>query len=70
MLQTVIFCFDASYHFHPEFELTLILKSERKCFTSNQMANFKGEDLVLLGANVPHCWKSEGIENKILPVQS
>jgi AraC-like DNA-binding protein len=53
--------FDAPYHFHPEFELTLILKSEGKRFVGNQVADFKEGDLVLLGPNVPHCWKNEGI---------
>jgi AraC-like DNA-binding protein len=56
--------FDAFYHFHPEFELTLILKGEGKRFVGNQMADFKEGDLVLLGSNVPHCWKSEGIRNE------
>jgi AraC-like DNA-binding protein len=56
--------FDAPYHFHPEFELTLILKSEGKRFVGNQVADFKEGDLVLLGANVPHCWKNEGIGNE------
>jgi hypothetical protein len=41
--------FDAPYHFHPEFELTLILKSEGKRFVGNQVADFKEGDLVLLG---------------------
>jgi AraC-like DNA-binding protein len=53
--------FDAPYHFHPEFELTLILKSEGKRFVGNQVADFKEGDLVLLGPNVPHCWKNDGI---------
>jgi AraC-like DNA-binding protein len=56
--------FDAPYHFHPEFELTLILKSEGKRFVGNQVADFKEGDLVLLGANVPHCWKNDGIGNE------
>ncbi len=57
--------FDAPYHFHPEFELTLILKSEGKRFVGNQVSDFKEGDLVLLGSNVPHCWKNDsiGIEN-------
>lgn len=53
--------FDAPYHFHPEFELTLILKSEGKRFVGNQVADFQEGDLVLLGPNVPHCWKNDGI---------
>jgi len=56
--------FDAPYHSHPEFELTLILKSEGKRFVGNQVADFKEGDLVLLGANVPHCWKNDGIGNE------
>jgi AraC-like DNA-binding protein len=53
--------FDAPYHFHPEFELTLILKSEGKRFVGNQVSDFQEGDLVLLGPNVPHCWKNDGI---------
>ena len=48
--------FDAPYHFHPELELTLIVKSSGKRFVGRQVANFEAGDLVLLGANVPHCW--------------
>ena len=53
--------FDAPYHFHPEFELTLILKSEGKRFVGNQVTDFGEGDLVLLGPNVPQCWKSNHI---------
>jgi len=44
--------------------LTLILKSEGKRFVGNQVTDFKEGDLVLLGANVPHCWKNDGIGNE------
>lgn len=53
--------FDVQYHFHPEIELTLILKSEGKRFVGNHVSDFEEGDLVLLGPNVPHCWKNEGI---------
>ncbi|WP_026996748.1 AraC family transcriptional regulator [Flectobacillus major] len=53
--------FDAPYHFHPEFELTLIQKSQGKRFVGTNIANFKEGDLVLLGPNLPHCWKNDGI---------
>lgn len=56
--------FDAPYHSHAEFELTLILKSEGKRFVGNQVTDFKKGDLVLLGANVPHCWKNDDIGNE------
>lgn len=52
--------FSAPYHFHPELELTLILKGEGKRFVGSSMSDYKAGDLVLLGSNLPHCWKSDG----------
>ncbi len=53
--------FDAPYHSHSEYELTLILKSEGKRFVGSHVANFSEGDLVLVGPNVPHCWKNDGM---------
>ncbi len=50
--------FDAPYHFHPEFELTLIISGEGKRFIGNQISDFSPGDLVLLGSNLPHCWQN------------
>lgn len=55
--------FRAPYHFHPEYELTLITGGNGKRYTGNKMGNFSSGDLVLLGANLPHCWKT-GAYNK------
>ncbi len=52
--------FTAPYHYHPEFELTLILEGDGKRYTGSHMADFKAGDLVLLGPHLPHCWKLEG----------
>ena len=51
--------FDAPYHFHPEYELTYIVKGSGKRYIGNHMDNFTAGDLVLLGPNLPHCWKLE-----------
>lgn len=50
--------FHSPYHFHPEFELTAILKGEGNRFVGNHMSAYAANDLVLLGPNVPHCWKN------------
>jgi AraC-like DNA-binding protein len=51
--------FNAPYHFHEEFELTYILRGGGKRYVGSHMENFAGGDLVLLGSNLPHCWKLE-----------
>ena len=56
--------FSAPYHFHPEYELTLILKGSGKRYVGTHMQAYFPGDLVLLGSNLPHCWKSENGTNE------
>ncbi|MCF0055990.1 AraC family transcriptional regulator [Dyadobacter sp. CY356] len=51
--------FTVPFHFHPEFELTMILKGRGKRYVGNNMEDFEQNDLVLIGPDLPHCWKSE-----------
>lgn len=51
--------FDVPYHFHPQYELTLIVKGNGKRFVGKNMAGFDSGDLVFLGSDLPHSWKSE-----------
>jgi len=48
--------FDAPFHFHPEYELTLIVKGEGQRFVGKQVDDFSEGDLVFLGSHLPHCW--------------
>lgn len=52
--------FIASWHFHPQYELTYILGSSGIRYVGDNMANFEYGDLVLVGSNLPHCWKTVG----------
>ena len=52
--------FDAPYHFHPEYELTYIMDGYGKRYVGSHMEDFGPGDLVLLGPNLPHCWKLVG----------
>ena len=51
--------FDAPYHFHEEFELTYIVHGSGKRYVGSHMEDFSSGDLVMLGSNLPHCWKLE-----------
>ena len=50
--------FDHPWHFHPEFELTLILESEGIRYVGDHTSRFKEGDFVLLGSNIPHLWQN------------
>ncbi len=51
--------FTSPYHYHPEFELTLIYEGSGKRYVGNHMDHFNKGDLVFLGPNLPHCWKTD-----------
>lgn len=48
--------FDAPFHFHPEYEITLIVRGEGQRFVGKQVDSFSEGDLVFLGSHLPHCW--------------
>lgn len=50
--------FDYPWHYHPELEITYILSNQGVRYVGNSTENFYSDDLVLLGANLPHTWHS------------
>lgn len=60
-----------TWHFHPQYEISLILKGSGKRFIGDHIGTFYPGDLVLIGPTIPHCWISDDqqTENEMLVVQ-
>lgn len=50
--------FGTPWHYHPEYELVLIVESSGKRFIGNTVSNFDTGDLSLFGPNLPHLYRN------------
>lgn len=51
--------FNTPWHYHPEYELILIMNSNGTRFMGDNISKFENVELVLVGPNLPHFWKEE-----------
>lgn len=57
-----------AWHFHPEIEICVTLKSEGKRFVGNDISDYQINDVVMFGANLPHGFITE-MESKQIVIQ-
>ncbi len=51
--------YNATWHFHPEYQLTLVLKSRGHRLVGDNITPLTPGDLVLVGSNLPHVWQQD-----------
>ena len=51
--------FDPNWHFHPEYQLFVVLEGSGTRFVGDQVKPFVPGDAVLTGPNLPHLWRSD-----------
>ncbi len=54
--------FDTPWHYHPEYEIILIMNSKGTRYMGDNISNFENHELVLIGPNLPHFWKEQEID--------
>ncbi|HEX3628706.1 MAG TPA: AraC family transcriptional regulator [Verrucomicrobiae bacterium] len=59
--------YNAAWHFHPEYQITLVIKSCGYRLVGDNIAPLLPGDLVLVGSNLPHVWQQELSEGPELP---
>lgn len=51
--------FFPSWHFHPEFEIMLVLEGKGMRFVGDSIERFEAGDLVFIGKDIPHFYRSD-----------
>lgn len=51
--------YNAAWHFHPEYQLTLVIKSSGHRLVGDNISSLHPGDLALIGSNLPHVWQQD-----------
>src|SRR3712207_5365998 len=53
--------FDPNWHFHPEYQLFVVLEGRGTRFIGDTIKPFKEMDMIFTGPNLPHLWRNDDV---------
>lgn len=57
------------WHFHPEYEIHLVVATEGRYFVGDFIGEFEPGNLILTGPNLPHNWVSDVPKDVMVPLR-
>ena len=51
--------FETPWHYHPEYEMVLVLEGRGKRFIGNNVADYEPGDVCFIGSNLPHLYRKD-----------
>ena len=51
--------FETPWHYHPEYEVVLVLEGRGKRFIGNNISDYETGDLCFIGSNLPHLYRKD-----------
>ena len=60
--------FDYPVHYHPEYEINLVMDCTGTRVVGDSEETFGRSDLVMVGPSLPHAWKSESETNHVITI--
>ncbi len=61
--------FDYPVHYHPEYEINLVMGCTGTRVVGDSEETFGPIDLVMVGPSLPHAWKSKDVTNHVITIQ-
>ena len=61
--------FDYPVHYHPEYEINLVMDCTGTRVVGDSEEAFGISDLVMVGPSLPHAWKSDAESNHVITIQ-
>ncbi len=61
--------FDYPVHYHPEYEINLVMGCTGTRVVGDSEETFGPTDLVMVGPSLPHAWKSKDVINHVITIQ-